>query len=248
MTEPRSVLSVALLLACSLACEAAWAQAPQPSGAASAAERAQKETDRTMYWIRVLADKPAVARAAPPVPAPKPAAAVAVAPSPKPPAEARERIKVASAATTTAPELANAAPVPAPVSPLSKLSQPSAGNGLDPNALGGGVVDNAAPVAPLGQDMGPSLPAEDPDSGLIQVKSVQPDFPRTTLLRVRKGNVEVKFEVEPGGAVTEASVVDSSNSRLNDAAVEAVRQWRFKPSPKSHTALVNLVFNIDTEK
>jgi hypothetical protein len=33
MTEPRSALRVALLLAsCTLACEAAWAQAPQPSG------------------------------------------------------------------------------------------------------------------------------------------------------------------------------------------------------------------------
>ena len=67
-------------------------------------------------------------------------------------------------------------------------------------------------------------------------------------MRVRKGNVEVKFEVEPGGSVVEADVVESSNARLNDAALEAVKQWRFKPGPKSHTALVNLVFNIDTEK
>jgi len=42
-------------------------------------------------------------------------------------------------------------------------------------------------------------------------------------------------------------VVESSHPRLNDAALEAIRQWRFKPTPMTHTAMVNLVFNIDAE-
>ena len=238
MTEPRSALSGALLLACTLACEAAWGQpAPPPSAAASAAERAQQQTDRTMYWIRILADKPAPARAAP---APKPVVAAAP-PAARPAAEAREKTK------------AGAAPTPAPVSVAlaSNSMQTSVGEASDPSALSSSGADNAATAAfnaaPLPLDIAPA-PAAEPDPGLIQVKSVQPDFPTAVVRRVHKGNVEVRFEVEPGGTVVDASVVESSHSRLNDAAVEAVKQWRFKPAPKSHTALVNLVFDIDSEK
>jgi protein TonB len=242
MTESRTALCGALLLACA----AAWAQpAPQPSAAASAAERAQKESDRTMYWIRVLADKPAPVRAAAP---PKPV--VAAAPPPvRATAEVREKVKVASASPSLATNTVGLSPATEPSGArVPELGSASFGYLPDPTTLRGAVPDNLPAAEPLPMpDLAPA-PVEEPDPGLVQIKSVAPDFPTAVVRRVHKGNVEVKFEVDAGGTVIDATVVGSSHARLNDAAVEAIRQWRFKPGPKAHTALVNLVFDIDNEK
>ena len=245
MTLPRSALNGALLLACALAGQSAWAQ-PAPSAAASAAERAQKETDRTMYWIRVLASKPAPAKTAT---APRPAAAVAVA-SAKPATETREKVKVAAGTSTaTAPANATAmvaaqAPNATPA-PFGDLPEPSALSSSNADNVAAAVPTAAAPALP---DTPPPADADTvPDPGLVQIASVQPDFPSAIVQLVHKGNVEVKFEVEPGGTVVAASVVESSHPRLNAPALRAIKQWRFKPTPKSHTALVNLVFDVDAE-
>ncbi|MFL6680560.1 MAG: energy transducer TonB [Burkholderiaceae bacterium] len=128
------------------------------------------------------------------------------------------------------------ASIPAPSS-ISDASYPS--------ALSSSSADHAATAAQLPAPE--AAPPAEPDPGLEQIKSVQPDFPTSVVKRVRKGNVEVHFEVEPNGSVSEATVVESSNHRLNEAAVEAIRQWKFKPTPMSHTAAVNLVFDIDKE-
>lgn len=250
MTEPRIAPKGALLLACALATAGAWAQPAVPSAsAASAAERAQKETDRTMYWIRVLASKPAPAKPAAAVPAT--VATTAPAPRPAPPVAAaappREKVKAATPPPTAVAEAPEAAPaplgrpVPATQAPAVDVSEPvpSSVNGIDT-----GVAPPAAAPASL-PDVAP--PPEEPDPGLIQIAMAQPDFPTSVVRKVHKGNVEVRFEVEPGGRVVEATVVETSNSRLNDAAVEAVKQWRFKPGPRYHTAAVNLKFDIDAE-
>jgi TonB family protein len=172
-------------------------------------------------------------------PAPKPV--VAAAPAPKPAAEPREKTRVATAGNaaaaangTPAPTTVAMASIPAPA-PLSDAPYPSALSSPSADKAAAGAAP-AAPPAP-----------EEQDPGLEQIKSVQPDFPGMVVKRVRKGNVEVRFEVEPGGTVSEAVVVESSNHKLNDAAIEAIKQWRFKPTPMYHTAAVNLVFDIDKE-
>ena len=244
MTESRTALCGALLLACA----AAWAQpAPQPSAAASAAERAQKESDRTMYWIRVLADKPAPVRAAAPPP-PKPVVAAAPPPARATP-ELREKVKVASASPALASNMAGLSPATEPSSArVPELGSASFGYLPDPTTLRGTAPESLPAAEPLPVPELAPAPAEEPDPGLVQIKSVAPDFPTAVVRRVHKGNVEVKFQVDAAGTVIDATVVESSHARLNDAAVEAIRQWRFKPGPKAHTALVNLVFDIDTEK
>ena len=87
---------------------------------------------------------------------------------------------------------------------------------------------------------------EEPDPGLIMTKSADPQFPITTMRRLRKGEVEVKFEVGPDGVVDVVTVMKTTSPSLNAAAVDAVRQWRFKATPKGHTALVDLAFDLDS--
>lgn len=227
MTEPRFARS-GLLLACAMACATAGAQqAPQPAAAASAAERAQREADRTMYWIRVVGARPAPAK---PAPAPRPAP-VAAAARPSAPTAVHEvaRTPAAPASPSLAAASAPAAAAPAPDVPApAPDAQPAA--------------TEPVPLPP--QDAAPA-PAEEPDPGLVQVASVEPDFPADLVRRLHKGNVEIRFEVDVDGKVSNAVVVDTSHSHLNHAALLAVRQWRFKPAPMTHVALVNLVFDTD---
>ena len=265
MTELRIIARCVLLLAAAVASTATLAQVAPSAAASAAADRAQKETDRTMYWIRVLAEKPAPKAA-------KPVAAAPAAPA-KVAATAEPRAKVASAApapgatTTAAPtptsaDVANAAsssvvaPAPSAATAPSLAAATGSANGGNTTALPSGGLDAGVSSAGLaGALAAPSATAapidvpvaeEEPDPGLIMIKSADPEFPIAAMRRLRKGEVEVKFEVGPDGVVDVVTVMKTSNASLNSAAVEAVRQWRFKPTPKGHTALVDLAFNLDT--
>ena len=251
MTELRSVARCILVLAGTLACAGALAQAAPSEQASSAADRAQKQADRTLYWIRVLAEKPAPKPAAKPaVPAqaaaPAPAArALAAAPDARPAAQ-----KVASVVSPVPSEVGGP---PAVVAASPAVQMPSAGarnanaGGLDTVATPAVTAGLAAPtLTPPEVDLPAAPEVEEPDPGLIMTKSADPQFPMATMRRLRKGEVEVKFEVGADGQVDIVSVVRSTNPGLNNAALDAVRQWQFKPTPRGHTAVVDLAFDLDS--
>ena len=147
-------------------------------------------------------------------------------------------------------------PAPAPVAAAVVAAPPAAAAPTVPGAgrasVAGGV--DAAPAlaagiaAPTLTPPEVDLPApepEEPDPGLIMVKSADPQFPMNTMRRLRKGEVEVRFEVGPDGQVEVVSVVRSTSASLNSYALDAVRQWQFKPTPHGHTAVVDLAFDLD---
>jgi len=245
----------------------AWAQTAatptEPSASsAAAAERAQKQSDRALYWIRVLADKPATkpAAATPAATKPAPAPAPAARPAPETPRVAQ--------ATAPAPA-AKAAPAPVAAAPaqattndtaatlglgarVTREPTPSAGTvatgaaGVDASpAVGGAIAAPALTPPTLDVPPPPQEAPEEPDIGLVMVKSVDPEFPMNLMRRLRKGEVEVRFEVGADGQVETVSVEKSTNHGLDAAALEAVRQWRFKPGTRGHTALVDLAFDMD---
>ncbi|MFL6629164.1 MAG: energy transducer TonB, partial [Vitreoscilla sp.] len=118
--------------------------------------------------------------------------------------------------------------------------------GVDAGLSSGGVAAGlAAPSASAAPIDIPSVDDE-PDPGLIMVKSADPEFPIAVMRRLRKGEVEVKFEVGPDGLVEVVTVMKTTSPQLNSAAVSAVKQWRFKPTPRGHTAMVALAFNLDS--
>jgi TonB family protein len=55
----------------------------------------------------------------------------------------------------------------------------------------------------------------------------------------------VRFEVQLDGRVANASVVQTTSRSLNDAALEAVRSWRFQPVRAPRSAVVDLGFDLD---
>ena len=63
--------------------------------------------------------------------------------------------------------------------------------------------------------------------------------------RLGKGSVQVRFEVQPDGSVKDTEVVKTSHHRLNEAAQQAVAQWRFMPLKHVQYGMVELAFNLD---
>jgi TonB family protein len=57
----------------------------------------------------------------------------------------------------------------------------------------------------------------------------------------------VQFTVQPDGTVSQAQSIKSSNARLGNAAVEAIKQWRFAPIPKARDAAVEVAFRNDDQ-
>jgi protein TonB len=77
----------------------------------------------------------------------------------------------------------------------------------------------AAPAAPAGE----SHPAQ-------LVKSAAPDYPPDAFRARKEGWVQVEFTVDANGQVSDAKVANADPPRLfNNAALNAVRRWTFKP-------------------
>jgi protein TonB len=77
-----------------------------------------------------------------------------------------------------------------------------------------------------------------------------PIYPESARRRQQQGRVIVRVAVSAEGAPVNASVAQSSGySALDDAAVAAVRQWRFVPAsqggkPVTATAEVPVAFRL----
>lgn len=133
-------------------------------------------------------------------------------------------------------------PTAPPDLPTSAPSSPSSPG--TPAVSSSGALAIAEPMG------GPARPATDsPDSAspdrLALIHQVEPDFPSTWMQKLRKGSVEVHFDVGPEGLVTSATAIRSSHRRLEAAAVDAVKAWRFAPPGAALDAVVELGFDLD---
>lgn len=209
----------AVLAACLSLCGgelAAQAPASQPAPS----ERAQRDADKVFQWIKIHSDKPRRVRDEKEA-KPAPAAAVAATPAPRP--AARPAPEPRAVATTAAP-----LPNPEPVAPAAVEA-----------ALISAAVAKAAAAAV------PPAPEPEEDDPLVFVHQVEPEFSRMAMRFLNKGSVQVRFEVKPDGTVGRTEVVKSSSTRLNQAAIAAVAQWRFQPLRHAQTGIVDLGFNLD---
>jgi len=76
------------------------------------------------------------------------------------------------------------------------------------------------------------------------VEQPEPEFPRSESRRGREGWVVLNFTVGDDGNVVDLSIADSSGSdAFNDAALKAVRNWRFEfPEEQKLNVLLNFVY------
>ena len=86
-----------------------------------------------------------------------------------------------------------------------------------------------APPAPQGETRGP-----------VTVRQSQPSYPRALERKGIGGKVSVMINVDPKGRVTSAAVNRSSgHDELDNAAITAVKKWRFKPALKNGNSIAS---------
>lgn len=70
------------------------------------------------------------------------------------------------------------------------------------------------------------------DVNPVPMKTPPPIYPEALKREGGSGVVAVVIVIDEKGAVASAVVAKSSNSGLNEAAIEAVKKWKFKPAVK----------------
>lgn len=144
---------------------------------------------------------------------------------------------VTTAATPPAAE-ATSAPSAAPPAPSAALalSSPAAVTAASPAGA-------ASPVQPAkAAEPAPVTAIEVP---LKLVQYIEPEIPQRLRARLRNNNeVTVAFTVNRDGSLSDVGIRASTNRALDQAVLDAVRQWRYGPLPEPREGTVQLVFNL----
>jgi TonB family protein len=74
-------------------------------------------------------------------------------------------------------------------------------------------------------------------SAPVRVKEVKPQYTPDAMRARVQGVVTLECVVRPDGSVGEARVTRALNPGLDEEAMKAVRQWRFKPGLKDGKAV-----------
>jgi protein TonB len=179
--------------------------------------------------------------------------------SPKPPpikmAE-RKRMAPIPKAQPPSPPDAQADPSPEPVPlvvGLSMSSTTAAGGVAVPtgNTLYGKVESRETNAAPPPLPAGPSYtPFSELDAWPAVLTEVKIPYPEEAKRRTIEGDVVLSVDIDPGGKVTGAKVISGPGHGLNEAALGAIYQYRFKPArkrgkPTSTTLRFNYRFILD---
>lgn len=205
--------------------------------ALSDADRAKRDADKVSQWIRLVADKAAAK------PAPAPAAAIAVpkkaGPAPVPTATpASPGNNSATLAAARKQIEATAEPAVAAAEPAPPLAGTDGGTRM-------ALASQAAPAPVAAPPAAAAPPVEEPETPLKPLFQVQPEFPRQLINTLQSGMVAVRFTVRPDGTVSQAEAISSTHRRLSQAAIDAVKQWRFAPIKQERTAAVEVGFKLD---
>lgn len=135
-------------------------------------------------------------------------------------------------------------PKPQPRSPLPALETTTSA-----------IPEPAAPVAPPAEAKPAPMPAE---PALTQarfdadyLRNPAPPYPPLSKRMGEEGKVVLRVSVNPQGAADSVEIKTSSGSqRLDDAALNTVRQWKFIPAKRGDTAahswvLVPIIFKLE---
>jgi len=96
-------------------------------------------------------------------------------------------------------------------------------------------------VAVLGPTCLPGQTEEGADIVRRLKSKVDPEYPELAHRMKIAGTVKIKIVVNPNGLVKEARVV-GGHPVLANAALDAVRKWRFEPAPAEATGVIDFKF------
>lgn len=235
-----------LLVAAGSSFTSLWALAqtttPPPSEVAPS-ERAKRDADKVFHWIMIQGDR---TRKAPLAGAKDTKDAKDDRPAAKPVRAAAPEATPTRArpdASTAAVAPVNPKPAGKPVEHLAEAPAPAA----SPTA----AVDSPKPddarlarIEPGSRAAAPAV-SDDAPQGLVALAQPAPQFPASVMRALRRGTVQVRFDVLTDGSVANLEVLKTTSARLNSAAIEAVGQWRFKPVSKVQTGAVEVGFDLE---
>ena len=164
---------------------------------------------------------------------------VPVAPQPKP--TPKETPPPAQVTLPAVPMAAAVQDLPGMLTNAPSLSVPSQGTGSDGGAgtgkgsgIGPGSGSGVGPGSGGGFGGGAYQPGVNGVSMPEVISEKKPEYTSAAMRAKVQGTVEVQAVVNPDGTVGEARIVRSLDDRfgLDEKAIEAVRQWRFRPGVK----------------
>jgi TonB family protein len=98
-----------------------------------------------------------------------------------------------------------------------------------------------------------AAPAQAQNRGAVQTKKVDPVYPEALFKTERQGNVLLAGRIDTKGRVVDVRVVAKSNNAFVQAALDAVKQWEFRPAtrdgkPIEIFANIGVRFRIQNDK
>ena len=92
-------------------------------------------------------------------------------------------------------------------------------------------------------------PGKDGVSLPVLIHQVEPEFTEAACKAKHQGTVRINIVVDADGLVRDPRVVSSVGLGLDEKAIDAVRQWRFKPGMKDGRAVpvyatIDVVFRL----
>ena len=187
-----------------------------------------------MAWI--LQDSPAQ----PESPAPRVQVALIEAPRPPAPAEPITAEPEPTPTQDVAVEAPRAPTRPEPLPERKPEPKPKPAVKHDPPPTPVEPRPEAAPEPPtlakIRTESAPAIIAPGYEAGYLD--NPPPDYPRISRRLREEGEVELRVRVSPQGQPLSVELARSSGSnRLDDAALRAVRQWRFEPARQDGQAV-----------
>jgi len=188
-------------------------------------DRVREPASPPLQWIATIepAEAPPGALPPPPTPPPRPPRAVAPAPT-----------------------------VPVPVAPVAVPDQPTASESasVEPSAAAAASADAETPAATAPTATTATGSPVLAEGALAYAFVREPVYPADALRHGEQGTVLLRVSVAADGSIERVEIErGSGSSRLDRAAREAVRQWRFRPHlvggvPTAAVGIVPVVFRL----
>lgn len=135
-------------------------------------------------------------------------------------------------------------PAPAPPKAVRQAARPAPAP-APPAASQDGVADSAAPTPPRGSDVASTEPATAPvvEHGPSALPgNPRPAYPPAARRRSLEGRAVVRATISAEGQVASVELRHSStHDALDQAALDAVRRWKFAPARRGEQAIAGAV-------